>query len=72
MSPCHVLRWTTIVLGLLGCERADGASYQGVRPLVVRHATVLDTRTATTLRDRAIVMRGERIVRVVPDSALES
>ena len=33
---------------------------------------MLDTRTATTLPDRAIVMRGERIVQVLPDSALDS
>ena len=51
-----------------GCERADGAAYQGVRPLIVRHATVLDARTARTLPNRAIVMRGDRIVQVVPDS----
>src|SRR5688500_10955111 len=59
-----------------GCGRADGAAADDTsqRPtvLVVRHATVLDTRTAQTLADRAIVMRGERIVQVVPDSALDS
>ena len=33
---------------------------------------MLDTRTAATLPDRAIVMRGERIVQVVPDSALHA
>jgi imidazolonepropionase-like amidohydrolase len=43
---------------------------QRPRALVVRHATVLDTRTAQTLPDRAIVIRGDRIVRVIPDSAL--
>ena len=60
----------------IACGRADGAATanatQGERALIVRHATVLDTRTATTLPDRAIVMRGERIVQVVPDSALDS
>jgi len=45
---------------------------QESRALVVRHATVLDTRTAKTLPDRAIVMRGDRIIRVVADSALDT
>jgi imidazolonepropionase-like amidohydrolase len=58
------------------CGRADGAAADDAsqRPtvLVVRHATVLDTRTAQTLADRAIVIRGERIMQVVPDSALDS
>ena len=38
----------------------------------MRHATVLDTRTAKTLPDRAIVMRGDRIIQVVADSALDT
>jgi imidazolonepropionase-like amidohydrolase len=45
---------------------------QGERALVVRHATVFDTRTRRTLPDRAIVMRGRRIVQVVADSALDT
>jgi imidazolonepropionase-like amidohydrolase len=45
---------------------------QESRALVVRHATVLDTRTAKTLPDRAIVMCGDRIIRVVADSALDT
>jgi len=65
-----------VVVSIAACGRADGAAADDTsqRPtaLVVRHATVLDTRTAQTLADRAIVMRGERIVQVVPDSALDS
>src|SRR4051794_15517858 len=58
-----------------GCtsEGAAARVAQGTpHALVVRHATVLDTRTARTLVDRAIVMNGEWIVRVVPDSALDT
>jgi imidazolonepropionase-like amidohydrolase len=52
-----------------GGDGADVSPPQS-RVLVIRHATVFDTRTATALRDRAIVTRGDRIERVVPDSAL--
>jgi imidazolonepropionase-like amidohydrolase len=72
VTSCGALRWTAIGLGILGCARADGAPPRGVRPLVVRHATILDTRTGTTLPNRSIVMRGERIVQVLPDSALDT
>jgi imidazolonepropionase-like amidohydrolase len=37
--------------------------------LVVRHATVLDTRTGATVPNTTIVMRGDRITAVLPDSA---
>ena len=46
-------------LTIAACGRADGAAPerpQQARALVVRHATVLDTRTRKTLPDRAIVM----------------
>ena len=69
----------TACVGIAGCEAgsagrpaATRTAAQPPRTLVVRHATVLDTRTAATLADRAIVMRGDRIVQVVPDSALDS
>ena len=60
----------------IACGSADGAAtrdegQRGAR-LVVRHATVLDTRARRTLPDRAIVMQGDRILQVVPDSALDS
>jgi imidazolonepropionase-like amidohydrolase len=62
-------------LTIAACGRADGAAPerpQQARALVVRHATVLDTRTSKTLPDRAIVMRGDRIAQVVADSAYRS
>jgi imidazolonepropionase-like amidohydrolase len=64
--------WVAALAVVAGCttERAAAKGAQGAGTLVVRHATVLDTRTARTLADRAIVISGERIVRVVPDSAL--
>jgi imidazolonepropionase-like amidohydrolase len=60
----------------IACGSADGAAtrdegQRGAR-LVIRHATVLDTRARRTLPDRAIVMQGDRILQVVPDSALDS
>ena len=61
----------TTVVAAVGCRASEGAADEGVREprsLVVRHATVLDTRTARTLPDRAIVMRSDRIVQVVADS----
>ena len=66
---CRIRCWTVAAVGVglsAACGRADGAAAEDAskRPttLVVRHATVLDTRTAHTLADRAIIMRGERIV----------
>ena len=69
----RVFRALILAAPVGGCGNADGSSTvatQRARPLVVRHATLFDTRTATTLPDRAIIMRGERIVQVVPDSML--
>jgi len=74
------VRGIVLAIGLpwsgIACGHADGAvagdEGQPTRALVVRHATVLDTRNAKTLPDRAIVMRGDRILQVVPDSALDS
>ena len=61
------------ILGPIACRGADVTPGQTAarRVLIVRHATVFDTRTRTTLGDQAIVIRGDRIVQVVVDSARE-
>jgi len=79
VSIDHVRRLCTrlaagpmVCAAIAACGRSDSGgavSGQQRHSLVVRHATVFDTRTATTLSDRAIVMWGDRIERVVPDSA---
>ena len=61
------------ILGTIACAGADATPGQAVPSgvLIVRHATVLDTRTRATVADRAIVIRGDRIVQVAADSARE-
>ena len=61
-----------LAVASVACGHADGAPArpsQGPRTLVVRHATVLDTRTRRTIPNRAIVIRGDRIVQVIADSS---
>ena len=43
---------------------------QGPASLIVRHATLFDTRTRRTLPNTTIVIRDDRIVTVAPDSSL--
>jgi hypothetical protein len=68
----HV-RFATAILCTIACRGPDAAPGQTVAPtaLIVRHATVFDPRRRTTFNDRAIVIRGDRIVQVVADSAHE-
>ena len=76
MSIDHARRLISLLLigaSSAACGNADvvpDVSSRQARVLVVRHATVFDTRTATAIPDRAIVMRGGRIEQVVADSAL--
>ena len=68
VSTCVVS--VALVGAAVAYGRAHGAlsrPSQSPRTLVVRHATVLDTRTRRTIPNRAIVMRGDRIVQVVAD-----
>jgi len=60
------LLFLSLVLGLAGMSRAQPAP----ATLVVRGGTLVDTASAQEIRDRVIVIRGERIEQVGAEASL--